>query len=561
MIASERTATSASAGSSGGGRSALPEFARAIDEWRAALGAEHVRTDAEMLKQVATATFSTTQQIPAVILPRTTAQVQACVRIANSCGVPVYPISKGKNWGYGSRVPVGDRNVVMDLGRMNDISDYDEELAHVTVGPGVTQGQIADYLRAQGGRLFMAISGGPRSSSLIGNTLERGVAKAVYGDRLAHVAGMEVVLPTGEVIRTGHARYPRSPLGPVSEWGVGPAVNGLFSQSNLGIVTRMTFWLAPVPAFFQTFFFSASDDRRGAAVIDALRRLRLQGLAMPVGLWNEYRMLATRRQYPWREAGDRTPLPRTVLETEKRRLKIARWNGWGALYNLSRAQGLAERRLVSEALAGKADSLFFMDDRRARWIQRLALPFRLATGRDAAMMARLHCESSFKGFTEDEFVAMAYWRKRGPIPAAMDADRDGCGTIWTYPSLPFQGCHMIRLVEITDEICLRHGFEPKIALLCVTARKINVAINPIYDRSVAGEDERAMACHRELIAALHEAGYLSSRLGIHSMDSLPESDDDYGYIMQRLKTSLDPRDILSPGRYDFRAGWPSAPGG
>jgi 4-cresol dehydrogenase (hydroxylating) len=117
---------------------------------------------------------------------------------------------------------------------------------------------------------------------------------------------------------------------------------------------------------------------------------------------------------------------------------------------------------------------------------------------------------------------------------------------------------MRRLVEITEEICLRHGFEPKIALLCVTARKINVAINPVYDRSVEGEDERAMACHRELIAALHQAGYLSSRLGIHSMDSLPESDDDYGRFMMTLKRALDPNDILAPGRYDFRSQWPAA---
>ncbi len=251
-----------------------------------------------------------------------------------------------------------------------------------------------------------------------------------------------------------------------------------------------------------------------------------------------------------------TPLPKPVLEAEKEKLKIGRWNGWGALYNMSRKQGMAERRLLVQALAGKVDRLFFMDDRRADWIERFPWLFRRITGRDPKMMVRLHRESSFKGFSEDEFVAMAYWRKKGLIPADMDADRDGCGTIWTYPSIPFQGQHMKRLTEITDEICLRHNFEPKIALLCVTARKINVVINPIYDRDVEGEDARAMACQQELIAALHKAGYLSSRLGIHSMDSLPESDDDYGFFMQRLKTSLDPGDILSPARYDFRNFWP-----
>ena len=534
----------------------VANYPAAISAWRDAIGADNVRTKQTDLDTVSTATFATTQKIPAVILPNNTAEVQACMRIANQYRIPVYPISKGKNWGYGSRVPVGDGNVVMDLGRMNLIEDYNVGLAHVSVGPGVTQGQISDYLREQGNELFMSISGGPRDSSLIGNTLERGIAKAVYGDRIAHVACMEVVLPTGEVIRTAHSRYPDSPLGPVSEWGVGPAVNALFSQSNLGIVTRMTFWLAPMPAYFQTIFFSVGDDQKAADVIDALAKLRLNGLALPVGLWNDYRMLATRTQYPWDLAGGVTPLPADAFEKEKSRLKIARWNGWGALYNLSREQALAERKLIAKALAGKVDSLLFLDEKRVNWIERLPRLFKAVTGADPAVMVRLHRESSFRGHTEDEFVAMAYWRKKGSIPAEKDADRDGCGTIWTYPSLPFQGSHMARLVNITEKICLRHGFEPKIALLCVTARKINVAINPIYDRSVPGEDERAMACHRELISELHKAGYLSSRLGIQSMDSLPPSDDDYGTFMMRLKQALDPNDVLSPGRYDFRSQWP-----
>lgn len=531
-------------------------YSAAINAWRKAIGDDNVLTDQCDLDAVSKATFATSQKIPAVIRPLTTAEVQACVKIANQFRVAVYPISKGKNWGYGSKVPVSDGNVVMDLGRMNTIEDYNVGLAHVSVGPGVTQGQISDFLLEQGGELFMSISGGPRDSSLIGNTLERGIAKAVYGDRIAHIAGMEVVLPTGEVIRTGHSRYPESPLGPVSEWGVGPAINGLFSQSNLGIVTRITFWLAPVPAHFQTIFFSVSDDQKAADVIDELRKLRLQGMALPVGLWNDYRMLATRSRYPWGLADGETPLPQAAFEAEKKRLNIARWNGWGALYNQTREQALADRKIITKALAGKVDKLLILDDRRVKWIERLPRLFNFITGAEPDVMIRLHRESSFKGFTEDEFVAMAYWRKKCEIPVEKDADRDGCGTIWTYPSLPFQGSHMARLVNITEKICLRHGFEPKIALLCVTARKINVAINPIYDRSVPGEDERAMACHRELISELHKAGYLSSRLGIQSMDSLPVSDDDYGHFMKTLKKALDPNDILSPGRYDFRNEWP-----
>jgi hypothetical protein len=45
-----------------------------------------------------------------------------------------YPISRGKNWGYGSRVPARDGCVLLDLGRMNRIVGFSEKLAYVTVG-------------------------------------------------------------------------------------------------------------------------------------------------------------------------------------------------------------------------------------------------------------------------------------------------------------------------------------------------------------------------------------------------------------------------------------------
>lgn len=50
--------------------------------------------------------------------------------------VPVYPTSRGRSWGFGSRVPAADGCVLLDLGRMNRIVGFDERLAYVTVEPG-----------------------------------------------------------------------------------------------------------------------------------------------------------------------------------------------------------------------------------------------------------------------------------------------------------------------------------------------------------------------------------------------------------------------------------------
>src|SRR5947208_1904935 len=208
-----------------------PELAAALREWDALLGATHVTRDPSLLRDAGTATFSTTPKVQAILRPETREDVQECVRIANRFRIPVYPISSGKNWGYGSRVPVQD-GVLLDLGRLNRILDFDEDLAYVTIEPGVTQGQLQEFLRERGSRLWMDATGASPDCSVIGNTMERGFGHTPMGDHCATACGLEVVLPTGDVIETGFARFANAKTGALSRWGVGPSLDGLFAQSS-----------------------------------------------------------------------------------------------------------------------------------------------------------------------------------------------------------------------------------------------------------------------------------------------------------------------------------------
>jgi 4-cresol dehydrogenase (hydroxylating) len=65
------------------------DFPGALQAWRQLLGDEHVLVDPSILAQVQTATFATTQQVPAILQPATSAEVQACVRIANHYNTPL----------------------------------------------------------------------------------------------------------------------------------------------------------------------------------------------------------------------------------------------------------------------------------------------------------------------------------------------------------------------------------------------------------------------------------------------------------------------------------------
>src|SRR5690242_2557318 len=228
----------------------------ALVELAAAVGAEHVITDPACLRAAETATFPSHNRIPAIVRPANRAEVQECLRVANRFQVPVYPVSSGKNWGYGSRVAPVSGCLLLELGRMNRILDFSEQLAYVTVEPGVTQAQLYDFLRARGSALWMDATGASPDCSLIGNALDRGFGHTPYGDHFANSCGLEVVLASGEVVETGFSRFPAAKAAPLYRWGVGPSLDGLFSQSNFGVVTRMTVWLMPAPEYFQAYYFT-----------------------------------------------------------------------------------------------------------------------------------------------------------------------------------------------------------------------------------------------------------------------------------------------------------------
>ncbi len=525
-------------------------FDSALAEWAATVGSDNVVTAPAALHDTETCTFQTHSQVPAIVRPANTSEVRECLRVANRFRIPVYPISAGKNWGYGSSVPVTGGSVVLDLGRMNRILDFDEKLAYVTVEPGVTQGQLYAFLQERGARLWMDATGASPESSLVGNAVERGFGHTPYGDHFGHTCGLEVVLPTGETIETGFSRFAGSKAAPAYRWGVGPALDGLFSQSNLGVVTRMTIWLMPAPEYFQAYYFRCESATGLSPLIDALRPLRLDGTIRSAShIANDYKVISALQQYPWEESNQQTPLQGPLMAKLRDHLKIGIWNGSGALYG-TKAQVKEARRLVRRALAGKASRLQFLDDRTLRLASIFAKPYQLLTGwnlaRTLALLKPVY--GLMRGIPTDHPLASTYWRKRTAPPAQMNPDRDGCGLYWCSPVAPADGDHAARLTALAGELILGHGFEPAISLTLVTDRALACIISLAYDRAVPGEDERAATCYHALLRTLAENGYHSYRLSIASMYAMHGSDS-YTALLERMKQLFDPNDVLAPGRY------------
>ncbi|MEI6791365.1 MAG: FAD-binding oxidoreductase, partial [Myxococcaceae bacterium] len=189
--------------------------------------------------------------------PRSTAEVQTLMRQAFQDKTRIYPISAGKNWGNGSKTPWAPNCLLLDLSQLNQISDFNEELGFVTVGPGVTQIQLVNFLKKNNSKLMPSLTGSSRYASLIGNALERGDGFGAYGEHASYICHLELVLPNGELIYTGFK--PGSACAKLSKASLGPSLDGLFFQSNLGVITEATIWLEPQPDYFHQAIFEAES--------------------------------------------------------------------------------------------------------------------------------------------------------------------------------------------------------------------------------------------------------------------------------------------------------------
>ncbi len=234
------------------------DFAQALAELRQAVGAEWVFSSAEDLhayRDSFSAAWDTAEErlASAAVAPASVEQVQAVVRIAGRRGIPLFPISTGKNFGYGGPAPNVTGSIVLDLKRMNRILELDEARAFALVEPGVSYFELYNEIQRRGLKLMVDCPD-PGWGSPVGNSLDRGIGytMAHYRDHIGASYGVEVVLPNGEVMRTGMGALPGSKSWQEYRYGFGPDPAGLFAQGNFGIVTKMGFRLLPLPEYYRT---------------------------------------------------------------------------------------------------------------------------------------------------------------------------------------------------------------------------------------------------------------------------------------------------------------------
>jgi 4-cresol dehydrogenase (hydroxylating) flavoprotein subunit len=496
------------------------------------MGADAVNRRPETLRRYSENTMSGAERVPAaVIYPSSTADVQRMLKGASKFGVEIYPISTGNNIGLGSRCPSQAGQVVMDLGfKMNRILEVNDKLGYAVVEPGVSYQAMYDELVRLGNKWMLDTTSGPPQGGMIGNSLDKGAGYTPYFDHFAFACGMEVVLGNGDVIRTGDGALDQKDLVNfhASKYSFGPILDGLFTQSNYGIVTKMGVWLQPRPPHVESFHFAFTEDDDLEEIIDLIRPLKMSNFVPTLfRVSNDIYLCGSDEEFVFKGGGES---PEYALSKGKRSISnegrralaakkgVGSWTASGAFYGPSKAACAAQIQRVRE---------HFERSGRGRYIDH----------ESALKIPSLNVAiCSFSGVPTSGELGLLKWRPGG-------------GSLWFLPGTPMDGKITNEFQKVCRGIYERHGLDYTVMNVCGARFQRGLHLI-IFNREDPDERRRADACYREMSQELVKRGVFVGRapLDYHDMH-MSQAMPAFKSACSSIKRSLDPHGVLAPGKY------------
>jgi len=253
-----------------------------------------------------------------VVKPKNLEEVQGVIRLCNQDKTPVVPYSSGLNL-RGATIP-DQGGIVLDLSSMNKIEEINEKNRLAVVEPGVTYEKLQDELTQRGYRA-MVPWGVPPKRSALSSYMERdpvlAAASFEYGNDL--FLDMEIVLPTGEVFRTGNWSIEGGEA--ACSWGPAGYMTYRFwtgAQGTFGIVTKLAMKIEAVPKARKVFFLSFDSIEEAVA---PLRKIQRREIGLECFGLNSFNLAATLEE-EWKtpESFPAEKVSSTNFETLRRRL-------------------------------------------------------------------------------------------------------------------------------------------------------------------------------------------------------------------------------------------------
>ena len=460
----------------------------------------------------------------AAVAPANTAEVQAIVRLANEHKTPLWPVSRGKNLGYGANAPRLPGSVVLDLGRMNRIEEINTELGYAVIEPGVGFFDLYEAIQKEKAPLWMSVPGNAWGS-VLGNALDHGMGYTPYGQHARNLCGMEVVLPDGDMLRTGMGAMDGAHAWHLFPLSYGPDWTQMFTQSNLGVVTKAGLWLQPEPETSLQLTWDIPNEADIGWVIDTVTPLKLAGVIdqnVFIPSWLGKIVLKGQRKDFWDKRG---AMPEWRVQELLKEHKLGYWQVQIRLYgheeiNKSKAE-VIKAAFKKHIDAAPEEVWWRTGDEIIQYDLTMGMPSAVA-------------------------LQMGDWV--GGRGAHMGFS----------PVVPSNSKHVMGQLKRSREIIADHDVD-FYASFTISGRSANNINMLMYDRDNAEQVANIRKLFNALISTTAKAGYGEYRTHIGWMDAVSETydfnDSAQRRLNERLKDAIDPNGILAPGKQGV---WPQA---
>ncbi|KAH7242852.1 hypothetical protein B0J15DRAFT_404739 [Fusarium solani] len=473
----------------------------------------------------------------AAVCPSSTDQIREVLRVANKFSIPLWTFSRGKNLGYGGPAPRINGSVALDLHRMNKIIEVNDEYSYAVVEPGVTWRDLIDYCVANNKKVWPST---PSLSwgSITGNTLDRGTGFGANFNHHQCTAGLEVMLADGDVIRTGQFGVDGSPSAFISKFTYGPSIEGLFLQSNLGVVTKLSIWLTPQPKAFMECTVEIPEFEDLAPLVDALGSMRQSGL-IPNCVWfmgvPEILSGMGRRVDFWDGDG---AIPTWRVKELQKQHNLAYWLARWGLYGSKRVIQ-AQFDEIKEVIS--------------REIPTATVKGNLFVGENGQLLDN-------KKIPEQNAVFLTGISSLLSLPTvdwALPRDGTGKAAHGDYaPIIPNSGKLILEWIKASYKHYFDAGLDPLIDFFMHERHSLVVNMF-MYDQQNLAHRAAVQQLYRRLHEESKKKSYGMYRAHVNHMDLIAGHNtfNNYAYnrFVEKLKDSVDPNGILSPGKSGI---WP-----
>jgi FAD/FMN-containing dehydrogenase len=476
--------------------------------------------------------------------------IREVLALANIHQTPLWPISGGRNFGYGTSLPVDPRSFILDLSRLRAVQ-IDVDSCTALVEPGVTQSDLHAAIAKSGARLLVPTTGVGPNGNILGNALDGGYGLTPVVDHFEAVCEFEGFWGNGTPFRHVYQDLACSEMAKRWRQGTGASWAGLLRQGSLGVVTKARIQLARAPEATRILVFEWKSDEAFEASQADLNALTedIPGIGGII-MMNDARVLSTQLDAPLASPlkGDERVAYLNRLAKER---KVSPWTGLGTLYG-SRASVAGAVRDMRRRL--KNCTVWSFSPAQIRLLQKTLhhLPNWGFPALRRHFGSLVNTLGTVEGYPIVAFLKIAYAldpRVKALTLAAHPA-KDGVGILWYAPMLPFTAGDVQRYRRVMSDCLGTNGFDPLLAVTSRTSRALSGTIPLLFDRSNPVEVERAHHCYRELVKVGLANGWPPYRIGVNYMDMVACAADSSSAQLQRLlKQALDGNGIVASGRY------------